>query len=75
MENNQKTVFSIHLINKWYIIISLVLILMQYLNIINVHPIWLLFPIWIPFLFVFILFITIYILKGIVYLIDYKKGY
>lgn len=72
MKDN-KNIFTISLINKWYIIISLILILMQYLKIINIHPIWLISPIWIPSVFALSLFAVIYILKLIVFIIDFKK--
>lgn len=72
MEDN-KTLFKIPLFNIWYVVITLILILMQYLKMIDIHPIWILSPLWLPTAISFSFILILFILKGIIFLIDLKN--
>jgi len=71
MEN--KPLFKIPLINMYSILITLIFILMQYINIINWHWIWIISPLWIPLAFAIVIMIVIYLFKFIIYLTDRNK--
>ncbi len=62
-------ILTIPLFNWYYIGITLVLILMQYLNIIDWSPIWLLSPLWVPCAISILTTIGLYLLQLIVFLI------
>lgn len=68
-EKKPKTLFKISLVNKWYFILSLLFILMRYLNIINWGPLWLLSPLWLPWAISLTIITIPYILLGIVWII------
>ena len=68
---NTKNLIKIPIINIWYVIITLIFILMRITNIIDWSPLWLLSPLWIPAAIIFAIIIVLYLLKGLVYLIDY----
>jgi len=75
--NENKTLFKFPLINIWYVVITLLLILMRIENIIDWSPVWLLCPLWLPFAIAFSIIIILYIFKGLIYLIYIiydKKG-
>ena len=65
---------KIALFSPYTIIITLIFILMQYLNIINWHWIWIISPLWIPLSIALLFIIFIYICKFMIFLIDNKKG-
>jgi len=67
MEN--KPIFTIPIFSFWYVIISLILILMRVTNIVDWSPIVLLLPIWLPIVFVIFITVVIYTLKAIIYFI------
>lgn len=66
-----KTLFKIPLINIWYVIITLIFILMRITNIIDWSPLWILAPLWIPWILVLSVIIIPYSLLGIVCIIDW----
>ena len=66
-----KTLFKIPLINIWYVIITLIFILMRVTNIIDWSPLWILAPLWIPWILVLLVIIIPYSLLGIVWVIDW----
>lgn len=66
-----KSIFTIQLINIWYVIITLIFILMRVTNIIDWSPLWILCPLWLPWAFLIGFCIIFYLLKGLVYLIDF----
>ena len=66
MENK---ILTIPLFSWYYIGITLVLILMQYLNIIDWSPIWLLSPLWVPCAISILIIIVLYLLRLIIFLI------
>lgn len=66
-----KTLFKIPLINIWYVIITLIFILMRVTNIIDWSPLWILSPLWIPWILVLSVIIIPYSLLGIVWIIDW----
>lgn len=66
MENK---ILTIPLFSWYYIGITLVLILMQYLNIIDWSPIWLLSPLWVPCAISISIIIVLYLLQLIIFLI------
>ena len=68
MEERYK--IRIPLINIYTIIITLIFILMQHLEIINWHWIWIISPLWIPLAITLAIIIFVYICKFILYLID-----
>lgn len=69
-DNNSKNLISIPLINKWYVIVTLLFILMRINNIIDWSPLWILSPLWLPW-FIAILLISIpYILLGIIWITE-----
>ena len=66
-----KTLFKIPLINIWYVIVTLIFILMRVTNIIDWSPLWILAPLWIPWILVLLVVIIPYLLLGIVWIIDW----
>lgn len=66
-----KTLFKIPLINIWYVIVTLIFILMRVTNIIDWSPLWILAPLWIPWILVLSVIIIPYLLLGIVWVIDW----
>ena len=66
-----KTLFKIPLINIWYVIITLIFILMRVTNIIDWSPLWILAPLWIPWILVLSVIVIPYSLLGIVWIIDW----
>jgi len=74
-KNTTKSLINIPLVNIWYVILTLIFILMRVVCIIDWSPLWILSPLWIPIIVSLSLFISIYIIKfvilGIIYLIDY----
>ena len=72
-QKNEKIILfdNFPLINVWYVIFSLVLILLQIFNIIDWNPIWLLFPIWVPLAIAFGTIFILYCLKAIFYILDF----
>lgn len=71
LEKNKKTIFTIPLINIWYVIITLIFILMRVTNIIDWSPLWILSPLWLPWAILIGFCIILYLLKGLVYWIDF----
>ncbi len=65
-----KNLFTIPLINIWYVIVTLIFILMRITNIIDWSPIWILSPLWIPWAIAFSMFVVLFVLKCIVAIID-----
>ena len=61
MENN--SIFKIPLFSWSYVGITLVFILMRYLEIINWSPLWLLSPLWVPAAIAFSIIIILYFIK------------
>ena len=61
---------SIPLINHWYVILTLIFILMRVTNIINWSPLWILSPLWLPWIIVILLISIPYILLGIIWCIE-----
>ena len=70
MENGNKTLIRIPLINIWYVVLSLIFILMQVTHIIDWSPIWLLCPLWLPFAAAILLVMIPYIGLGLLWVID-----
>ena len=72
MENSK---FTIPLFSWYYVCITLIFILMRYLEMIDWPPIWLLSPLWVPSIIAFTIIFILYFLKLIVFLISlfYKK--
>ena len=66
MENK---IFSIPLFSWYYVGITLIFILMRYLEIIDWSPVWLLSPLWVPGAIAFSIIFILYFLKLIVFLI------
>ena len=66
MEN--KNLFTIPLFGWYYICITLVFILMRYLQIIDWSPLWLLSPLWVPAVIAFSIIFVLYFLKLIVFI-------
>ena len=74
MENN--SIFKIPLFSWYYVGITLVFILMRYLEIIDWPPLWLLSPLWVPAAIAFFIIFVLYFLKLIVFItgiIIFKK--
>lgn len=71
--NNQniKTLFKFPLVNLWYFVCTLIFILMRVTNIIDWSPIWILCPLWLPWVLALAFVIIPYILLGIINIIDY----
>lgn len=61
MEN--KPLFKISLFNWWYVVITLIFILMKYLDMIDWGPLWILSPLWIPSFIGIVLMFIVYLLK------------
>ena len=68
--NNNKTLFTIPLVNIWYIIVTLIFIIMRCLNIIDWSPLWILCPLWLPFAISILIIIVIYLLRVLLFMID-----
>lgn len=76
MENN--SIFRIPLFSWYYVGITLIFILMKYLEIIDWSPLWLLSPLWVPAVIAFSIIFVLYFLKLIVFIIGiitFKKFY
>ena len=67
MEN--KKLFTIPLFSWYYVGITLVFILMRYLEIIDWSPLWVISPLWVPSAIAFSIIFILYLLKLIVFLI------
>lgn len=67
--NDNKTLIKIPLINKWYVVLTLIFILMRVTNIIEWSPLWILSPLWLPWVIVVLLICIPYILLGIIWII------
>ena len=67
-----KKLFSIPLISHWYIILTLIFILMIINNIIDWSPLWILSPLWLPWFIVILLISIPYLLLGIIWSIKNK---
>ena len=72
MENSK---FTIPLFSWYYVCITLIFILMRYLEMIDWSPVWLLSPLWVPSVIAFTIIFILYFLKLITFLISlfYKK--
>lgn len=70
--NNEKPILRIPIINKWYVIITLIFILMRYLNIIDWNPIWILSPLWMPIIIALLIIFIIYFFKFLLFLYENK---
>ena len=66
MENSK---FRIPLFSWYYVGITLVFILMRYLEIIDWSPLWLLSPLWLPAAIAFSIIFILYFLKLLVFII------
>ena len=66
MENNT---FKIPLFSWYYVGITLIFILMKYLEIIDWSPLWLLSPLWVPVAIAFSIIFILYFLRLIVFII------
>ena len=77
MENDNKTrnIIDIPLFNIWYVIFTLIFILMQITNIIDWSPLWILSPLWIPIALALSIFVVLVIIKfiliGIINIVDF----
>ena len=69
MENKNKTLIKIPLVSIWYVILTLIFILMRVTNIIDWSPLWILSPLWIPLGLTIGIFSLIYIIFGIIYVL------
>jgi len=69
--NNNKTLFTIPLVSIWYIIITLIFILMRVTNIISWSPLWILSPLWLPTAFCICFYIVYVVLLLIVNIMNY----
>ena len=65
-----KKLISIPLINHWYVILTLIFILMRVTNIIDWSPLWILGPLWLPWIIAILLISIPYILLGIIWCIE-----
>ena len=61
---------TIPIINLWYVVVTLIFILLKYLGMIDWPIIWILSPLWIPITIAISISIIIYFLKFIIFLID-----
>lgn len=68
--NDNKTLIKIPLINKWYVVLTLIFILMRVTNITEWSPLWILSPLWLPWVIVVLLICIPYILLGIIWIIE-----
>ena len=69
-ENKTKKLIIIPLISHWYFILTLIFILMRTTNIIDWSPLWILSPLWLPWILVIFLISIPYILLGIIWIIE-----
>ncbi len=69
MENKTKELIKIPLVSIWYVILTLIFILMKVTNIIDWSPLWILSPLWIPLGLAIGIFALIYIVFGIIYVL------
>ena len=67
---NKKTFFKIPLIGKWYFLLTLIFILMRYLDIIHWSPLWILSPLWLPWVSCLLLICIPYIFLIIIWIIE-----
>lgn len=63
--NKTKNLITIPLINIWYVVVTLIFILMRLTNIIDWSPLWLLSPLWIPWVLSLCLLVLPYLLMAI----------
>ena len=68
MENNN-SIFRIPLFSWYYVGITLIFILMRYLEIIDWSSVWLLSPLWVPAAISFSIIFILYFLKLLVFII------
>lgn len=68
MEN--KNLFTIPLFSWYYVAITLIFILMKFLEMIDWSPLWIISPLWIPSAIAFSIMLIIYFLRLIVFLIE-----
>ncbi len=66
MEN--KKLFTLPLINKWYVVLTLIFIIMRVTNIIDWSPFWILCPLWLPICIAIILVLFINFLQFLIYI-------
>ena len=71
MSDNTRKIFSLPLINKWYVILTLIFILMRVTHIISWSPLWILAPLWIPWTIAGITIVIPYVLLFIITIIDF----
>ena len=70
LNNQNNKIFSIPLISKWHVIVTLIFILMRVFDIIHWSPLWILSPLWLPWIIVILLISIPYILLGIIWIIE-----
>lgn len=79
MQMKDKVFFSIPLMSIWYVIFTLILILMQLLGIINCTALELTAPLWVPTALALIIIIVVYsllgLILGIVYALNWIIGW
>jgi len=68
LQNNKK--ISIPLISKWHVIVTLIFILMRIFDIIQWSPLWILSPLWLPWICVILLITIPYILLCIIWIVE-----
>ena len=66
----KKNLLTIPLINKWYFWLTLIFILMRYLNIIQWSPLWILSPLWLPWVSCLLLICIPYLLLVVIWIIE-----
>ena len=75
MQMKDKVFFSIPLMSIWYVIFTLILILMQSLGIINCTALELTAPLWVPTSLALIIIVVVYsflgLILGIVYVLNW----
>ena len=71
MSDNTRKIFSLPLINKWYVILTLIFILMRVTHIISWSPLWILSPLWIPWVIAGLTIVIPYVLLFIITIIDF----
>lgn len=71
MNSNKSKFLKIPLISKWHILVTLIFIIMKVTNIIDWNPLWILSPLWLPWLFALSCIVIPYLFLGIILLCDY----
>ena len=69
-QNQNNNLFTIPLFSIWYVIITILFLVSQYLDIINWSPVWLFSPLWIPPMFCLCLVLIIYFLKFLIFIYE-----